>query len=106
MAASFWNEFNQWYRHHCKKHNVIALTEQQIIYGVLESLSPLQTFNHLILIGKYFLFICSKNNQKYQFADFVDFVREKIDLEKYIATRQNRLNHFKAKWKDFYVINT
>ena len=100
-AVSFWNDFIKSYSQQCKKHNATTLSENQILYGVLESSSPLQTLNHLILIGKYFLFICAKNNKIYQFADFADSVREKMDLEKYIAIRQNNLNKFNSKWKDF-----
>ena len=78
-----------------------TLTELEIIYGVLEGSSSLQTLNHLILNGKYFIFICAKNEKKYLFADFVASVQEKIDLEKYIAIRENKLNNFNSKWKDF-----
>jgi len=79
---------------------VTALTEYEILYGVLKGSSSLQSLNHLILTGKYFLFICAKNNKKYQFADFV-FRARKIELEKYIATRENKFSHFNVKWKDF-----
>ena len=78
-----------------------AFTEYEILYGVLKGSSSLQTINHLILVGKFFLFICAKSNKKYQFADFVVSVREKIELEKYIATRENKLTQFNVKWKDF-----
>ena len=100
-AVSFWNEFTEWYRSQCKEHSVTAFTEYEILYGVLKDSSSLQTINHLILVGKFFLFICAKNNKKYQFADFVVSVREKIELEKYIATRENKLTQFNLKWKDF-----
>ena len=86
----------------CKEHSVTALTENEILYGVLKGSSSLQTINHLILFGKFFLFICAKNDKKYQFADFVVYVREKIDLEKYIALRANKLALFNFKWKDFF----
>ena len=58
---------------------------------------------HSCYIIFIFLFICAKDNKKYQFADFVMLVREKVDLEKYIATRQNKLNHFNVKWKGFFL---
>ena len=67
-AVSFWNEFTEWYRAQCKEHSVTAFTEYEILYGVLKGSSSLQTINHLILVGKFFLFICAKNNKKYQFA--------------------------------------
>ena len=101
MAVSFWNELTEWYRALCKENGMTTLTELEIIYGVLKGSSSLQTLNHLILIDKYFLFIFAKNEKKYQFADFVASVQGKIDLEKYIATRENKLNNFYSEWKDF-----
>ena len=71
MAVSFWNELTDWYRALCKENGMTTPTELEIVYGVLKGSSSLQTLNHLILIGKYFLFICTKNEKKYQFADFV-----------------------------------
>ena len=65
LAVSIWNEFTKWYRSLCKKHSAPVLTEYEILYGVLKGSSSLQTLNHLILMGKYFLFICAKNNKKY-----------------------------------------
>ena len=64
LAVSFWNEFTAWYRSLCKKHSAPVLTEYEILYGVLKGSSSLQTLNHLILMSKYFLFICAKNNKK------------------------------------------
>jgi len=85
LAESFGNEFTEWYRSLCKKkkkHSVTALTEYEILYGVLKGSSSLQILNHLILTGKYFLFICAKDSKKYQFADFVVSVREKNRAKK------------------------
>ena len=101
LAASFRKEFTEWYCALCNKHNMTNLSECEIVYGILKGSSSLQNLNHLILIGKYFLFICAKNNKKHQFADFVVSVRKKIDLKKYIAMRENKLNPFNMKWRDF-----
>ena len=64
VAVPFWNEFTEWYRALCKKNGVTTLAELELIYGVLKGSSSLQTLNHLIVIGKYFLFICAKNEKK------------------------------------------
>ena len=47
----------------------------------------------------------NENNKKYQFADFVVSVREKIELEKYIATRENKLSLFNVKWKVWITVS-
>ena len=39
--------------------------------------------------------------KKPQFTDFVTFVNEKIELEKYIAITTNKLLSFNKKWSNF-----
>jgi len=50
--------------------------------------------NHLVLIGKYFLYINAQDDKKYQFTDFITLVKEKIDIVKYIALMSNNLTLF------------
>ena len=57
--------------------------------------------NHLIILGKYFLYVNALNTITYQFDDFVSLVREKINLEKYIAVTRNKEKEFRNKWKFF-----
>ena len=62
------------------------------LYGVLRYTSSSLTLNHLIIIGKYFLYINTVHDEKRpQFTDFVTLVNEKIELEKYIAIMTNKL---------------
>ena len=37
--------------------------------------------NHLVILGKYFLYVNALNTIMYKFNDFVSLVREKINLE-------------------------
>ena len=55
LAKSFWNKFTKWYNATCGKN--IALEQNEIIYGFLRQTSSSLTLNHLIIIGKYFLYI-------------------------------------------------
>ena len=63
------------------------------------------TLNHLILIGKYFLYINAVEDKKYQFTDFITLVKEKIDIEKYIAVMSNNRTAFEKKWSLFITWN-
>ena len=56
---------------------------------------------HLIILGKYFLYVNALNTITYQFDDFVSLVREKINLEKYIAVTRNKEKEFRNIWKFF-----
>ena len=100
IAKSFWNKFTKWYNTTCGGN--IALEQNEIIYGVLKYTSSCLTLNHLIIIGKYFLYINGVHDEKRpQFTDFVTLVNEKIELEKYIAITTNKLPSFNKKWSNF-----
>ena len=100
IAKSFWNKFTKWYNATCGGN--IALELNEIIYGVLRYTSSSLSLNHLIIIGKHFLYINAVHDEKRpQFTDFVTFVNEKIELEKYIAITTNKLLSFNKKWSNF-----
>ena len=55
VAELFWSEFTTLYNSLSEKKK-LALSKTEIIYGVLDDWSSCLTLNHLILIGKYFLY--------------------------------------------------
>ena len=66
------------------------MEQNEIIYGVLRYTLSCLTLDHLIIIGKYFLYINGVHDEKRpQFTDFVTLVNKKIELEKYIAILTN-----------------
>ena len=73
----------------------------QIIYGVLDDWSSCLTLNHLLLIGKYFLYTNASDDKRPQFADFITLVHYKIDIERYIAIMTNNSSAFVKKWAKF-----
>ena len=100
IAKSFWNKFTNWYNDTCGGN--IALEQNEIIYGVLRHTSSCLTLNHLIIIGKYFLYINRVHDEKRpQFTDFVTLVYEKVELQKYIPISTNKLLSFTKKWSNF-----
>ena len=99
ISNSFWSHFIKWYQSVSK--NTLSLSKNEIIYGVLTNWSSCSTLNHLILIGKYFLYYKSLNSVKFQFADFVNLVYDKIEIERNIASISNKQNIFLKKWSSF-----
>ena len=56
------------------------------------------TPNHLIIIGKYFLYINGVHDEKRpQFTDFVTLVNEKVEFEKFIAITTKKPLSFDKK---------
>ena len=94
--GSFWSDFVEWHQSLSKKN--LRLSKNEIMYGVLNDWSSCLALNHLILMGKHFLYCKALNNVKVQFADFISFVEEKIEIERYIAVMSNKRNTFLDKW--------
>ena len=98
-ASSFWSEFTIWFQSISKK--TLDLSKNEVMYGVLNDWSSCSTLNHLILIGKYFLYCKALNSVKFQFTDYINLVNDKIEIEHQIALMSNKYNAFLKKWSGF-----
>ena len=92
QASSFWNKFQNWYL--IVSNANLLLSELDVLFGITRHSKNFLALNHLIMLGKYFLY-----NIKHDFNDFVSLVQEKVELEKYIAATSNDENEFKQKLK-------
>ena len=81
----------------------LLLSELEVMFGIIRCHTYCLALNHLIILGKYFLYVNALNTITYQFDDFVSLVREKINLEKYIAVTCNKEKEFRNKRKFFSV---
>ena len=97
QASSFWNKFQNWYL--IVSNANLLLSELDVLFGITRPSKNFLALNHLIMLGKYFLYVNALNNIKHDFNDFVSLVQEKVELEKYIAATSNDENEFKQKWK-------
>ena len=79
----------------------LLLSELEVMFGIIRCHTYCLALNHLIILGKYFLFVNALNTMKYKFDDFVSLVREKINIGKYIAVTCNKEKEFRNNWKFF-----
>ena len=85
QASLFWNKFQSWYS--AVSDANLLLSEPEILCGVTRPYTHRLTLNHLIMLGKYFLYIKALNKTTFAFSDFISLVQDKIEIEKYIAAR-------------------
>ena len=79
------------------------MEQNETIYGVLKYTSSGLTLNHLIIIGKYFLYINDLQDEKgSKFTDFVTLFNEKIELAICTAITTNNLFSFTKKGPTFF----
>ena len=60
------------------------------MFGIIRCHTYCLALNHLIILGKYFLYVNILNTITYRFDDFVSLVHEVINLEKYIAVTRKK----------------
>ena len=82
----------------------LLLLKNEIMFGVInkDSTSCL-ALNHLVIIGKHFLYVNALNSKFYVFKKFVFLVRDKIRLEKYmyISSTSSHVKEFEKKMVSF-----
>ena len=81
--------------------NTPNLSKNNVMYGVLNDWSSCSTLNHLIIIGKYYLYCKALNSVKFHFADYINLVNDKIEIEHHIALMSKKYNKFLKKWSGF-----
>ena len=60
------------------------------MFGIIRCHTYCLALNHLIILGKYFLYVNVLNTITYRFDDFVSLVHGVINLEKYIAVTRKK----------------
>ena len=101
QASSFWNRFHEWYS--TSSNMKLLLSELEVMFRIFRCHIYCLALNHLIILGKYFLYVNALNTIKCRFNDFVLLVRNKMYPEKYIAVTCNKEKEFRYKWKIFYL---
>ena len=73
-----------------------------LMFGVINNDSKFcSALNHLVIVGKYFLYVKALNGKFYIFNEFVSLARDKTGLEKYISCTTSREKEFRTKWSVF-----
>ena len=59
-------------------------SEPKVLFRITRPCTHRLTLNHLVMLGKYFLYINLLNNTRFVLRDFISSVQDKIEVEKYI----------------------
>ena len=92
------------------RHNLLdsekirALFEKEIAYGILNDRPSSSILNHLILVGKYFLYSNAlEENIKFNYLQtiLILFMKKYVRVKKYIFVMTNTQIAFVKKWWKF-----
>ena len=105
QATLFWKVFLDWASRMVKSK--LSLSIKEIMFGIINNDSKFcSALNHLVIIGKYFLYVKALNGKFYIFNEFVSLARDEISLEKYISSTTGREKDFRTKhevWNSVYL---
>ena len=85
----FWTEFTDWW--YRKSNTVITLSEAQILYGITDTVPLCLGLNLCTIIGKYYIYTASKNEEDYFLHAFLAILKNKIEIETSRAKVQVKL---------------
>ena len=86
ITKDFWRDFSSW----LTKQNIFMeiLTLINILFGVFNNNEDSIILNHLILIGKFFIYKCKLNKVNPILRVFLEKIRSVYHVEKKIATKK------------------
>ena len=58
-ASSFWNRFQEWYS--ISSNTKLLLSELEVMFGIIRCHTYCLALNHLIILGKYLLYVNALN---------------------------------------------
>ena len=93
-ARHFWKEF-EWY-YYSLTTEFVHLTLKDVIIGIIYAQCPL--LNYLILIAKFYIWGCRRNQTFPSITAFKLKVKIKYETEKFISIKTNNMEKFNKKW--------
>ena len=92
-VISFWNALQNLIRETCTHCNNFAFSEEMILFGRKEQSQIDQILYMIILIAKYFIFMCKIDNKEPRLQQFRPFLKYRLLIEKKSQT-QNKQQQF------------
>ena len=93
-----WDSISNFCNHNLQSK--LAFTKNTIFFGTSSSCNTSNTFfNHIILIGKKYIHVSGIKNNPLSFEAFIKILKTIVNIEKYIAYKNNRNNIFYKKWE-------
>ena len=91
-AISWWNS---------QSGNSYTVDALSILYGYYPAEKTTRLFNYYILLGKKYIFVQRLEIKTLSLSQFLDFVKNKIIVQRAISQSKGQMNKFYSVWKPF-----
>ena len=97
-VKQFWNELQTWLSNNSTIR--LELGEKQIIFAYQDRRNTIR--NYLCVIAKYYIYVTKFTQKNLRIDNFISLLKKIFLSEKYIATMNNLMTNFFAKWAPLY----
>ena len=94
LTLSFWSKFRNWWVSKTKEN--ISLSNSIILYGTFDNRKHKYSLNYTLLIAKYSIYSKCLHDEILCFDSFLSLLMEKVNIQREIAIKNNKLNQFYA----------
>ena len=99
VSQTFWSDFQFFWKE--TTTITIHLSLKEVILGIS---AKSELLNHLVLLGKRYLFCSSKHSESPNFKRFLSLCKRIYMIEHEIAKNKQRLDKFQKKWKSLELV--
>ena len=97
-VKTYWQQFELWWNIIPQQSHIIKLTAENVLFGFY--MMDNYSLNNCILVAKNVIHCQKCKKQPIDFNIFKQTIKRKIDLEKYILTRNKKLDVYDKRWAD------
>ena len=104
VSSSFWKHVLSWLRDN--NVSVDNLKEEDVIFGKFDIAEDFLLFNHILLLGKFYIYSRKYQNGIPSLQGFIARTRRIYNIELHIARKRDKLNNHFRKWEKLISVFT
>ena len=97
VSSSFWKHVLSWLRDY--NISIDNLKEEDVIFGKFDIAEDFLLFNHILLLGKFYIYSRKCQNGILSLQGFIARTRRIYNIELHIARKRDKLNNHFRKWE-------
>ena len=96
LPSKFFGKKSDWWNR--KSSEDVNPNPTEVLYGYKPESNSFRTFNHYLLIARYYVYLARNKFETPELEVFIVFLEIKIQCEREIAITNGNLNKYRNKW--------
>ena len=97
-VQDFWNDFEALMIAKCENCFRLKLNSELVLFGNDEKTKTNEGFEYILMLAKYFVYICKINNIRPRICMFINELKSQYKTDHLIHCMEMQLAHFHIKW--------